>query len=85
MNILLKYFIFFLLGIIIYYFLFNSPVGQKVIEGFDLGTLGDFNTSSPMYVSTGITLTDGVFDGELTLQQGQIDSGHSDVSTKSDG
>ena len=37
MNILLKYFIYFLLGIIIYYCLFNSPnVGsKKLIEGFN--------------------------------------------------
>jgi len=42
MNILLKYFIYFLLGIIIYYFLFNSnDVGaKKVIEGFNTGQAG---------------------------------------------
>jgi len=34
MNQYLKYFIYFLLGVIIYYFLFNSTGGRKVIEGF---------------------------------------------------
>ena len=46
MNILLKYFIYFLLGIIIYYFLFNSTDSKshKLIEGF--GNLNDVNNKA---------------------------------------
>ena len=54
MNILLKYFIYFLLGIIIYYCLFNSPnVGsKKLIEGFDYST--EYSSIIPdLYVKSG--------------------------------
>ena len=55
MNILLKYFIFFLLGIIIYYFLFNSPdIGaKKLIEGFDVATTGD-RAIPIIYIKNGV-------------------------------
>jgi hypothetical protein len=54
MNILLKYFIFFLLGIIIYYFLFNSPnIGaKKVIEGFNYNSQAS-NIIPQLFVKTG--------------------------------
>ena len=63
MNILLKYFIFFLMGIIIYYFLFNSPdIGaKKLIEGFDTTNLSTLLDNRRLYIKTPnkIVFTDG--------------------------
>lgn len=82
MNILLKYFIFFLLGIIIYYFLFNSPdIGaKKLIEGFDVGRMG---TEIPLlFIKNGtITASEGGISGTETGETFAIKSelGEGDV------
>ena len=54
MNQYLKYFIYFLLGVIIYYFLFNSTnaKSQKVIEGFDTSGLSTLLKKRRLYIKT---------------------------------
>ena len=82
MNILLKYFIYFLLGIIIYYFLFNSPnVGaKKLIEGFDVGELM-MGTDIPLiFIKNGtITLSEGTRRGPGTSLSGS-DPGSTEIN-----
>ena len=55
MNEILKYIIFFLLGIVVYYFLFTNPsVGsRKVIEGFNY----TLEIIPEIYVKSGYTFT----------------------------
>ena len=55
MNQYLKYFIYFLLGVIIYYFLFNSTnaKSQKLIEGYTY----DENDLPDIYINTGLTIS----------------------------
>jgi hypothetical protein len=65
MNILLKYFIFFLLGIIIYYFLFNSPnIGaKKLIEGFEVDGMAMGTDIPLLFIKNGTITQSG---GELS-------------------
>ena len=68
MNQYLKYFIYFLLGVIIYYFLFNSTNAnaQKLIEGFENTTMGNLLYIRRLYIKTPkkITSDDVDVDGE---------------------
>ena len=61
MNQYLKYFIYFLLGVIIYYFLFNSTNAnaQKLIEGFDTADLSTLLKKRRLYIKTPHKITDG--------------------------
>ena len=65
MNEILKYIIFFLLGFVVYYFLFTNPsVGsRKVIEGFDY-TLDIIPT---IYIKSGYTTTEQGYDENVTF------------------
>ena len=65
MNEILKYIIFFLLGIIVYYFLFTNPsVGsRKVIEGFNY----TLEIIPEIYVKSGYTFTSADSDGNTTV------------------
>jgi len=62
MNQYLKYFIYFLLGVIIYYFLFNSPnaKAQKLIEGFDNDVI---DRSKILYLKSKYKITSEGTDG----------------------
>jgi len=61
MNQYLKYFIYFLLGVIIYYFLFNSTNAnaQKLIEGFDTAGLSTLLNKRRLYIKTPHKINDG--------------------------
>ena len=72
MNEILKYIIFFLLGFVVYYFLFTNPsVGsRKVIEGFDY-TLDIIPT---IYIKSGYTTTEQGDDENVTFTLSESDS-----------
>ena len=59
MNQYLKYFIYFLLGVIIYYFLFNSTnaKAQKLIEGFDNDLAEELVQRAKNYILLEITVS----------------------------
>lgn len=62
MNKLLKYIIFFLLGVILYYFLMQTIQGQKVVEGFSIINTNGLFENYPLYIksnATGVEKTDG--------------------------
>jgi len=73
MNILLKYFIYFLLGIIIYYCLFNSPnVGsKKLIEGFGTEIT---NRSKIIYLKSRYKLNAGTDGAQNNLEENDNDN-----------